>query len=170
MIRLRFLWMTFTLLAAGAVARADDVNVERAMLTDRVDRVTRTPGGILASPLTLRSISLWMQFKGTPELLERMKNDPAGQLRIRHVWRRYTPTDVITEHEQLLVIGSKQDLPALENELKQTGYFTWRTWSDKQIVTRGNWLVEVLWEDDEPLICRGKSGQRACSFAFSVTK
>lgn len=158
------------LLAAGAMAHADGVNIERGVLTDRVDRGARTYGQVLASPMGLRPLSLWTLFRGTREQLEQMKNDPNGQLRLRHVWRRYTAAELVTEHDQLLVIGSKQDLPALENEVNLTGFFTWRTWSDKQQIGRGNWRVDVLWEDDEPVLCNGKSGERACSFPFSVVK
>lgn len=148
-----------------ALSRAQEGGgVAKGVFTDRVDRATKSYGKVLASPLTPQQLTLWTLIQGTPELLQRMKDSPDGQLRLHHVWRRYASDELVTEHEQILPVGGMQELAALENELDQTGAFRWRTWSQKQQLARGNWRVDVLWDDDEPLMCGGV----ACSFPFTV--
>jgi hypothetical protein len=159
-----FVFLLIGLLSAASARAQEGGSVAKGVFTDRVDRTSKTYGKTLASPLMQQQLTLWTLIQGTPELLEKMKGSPDGQLRLHHVWRRYASDELLTEHEQILLVGGKQDLAALENEVSQTGAFSWRTWSQKQQLARGNWRVDILWDDDEPLICGGAE----CSFPFTV--
>ncbi|MES2151958.1 MAG: hypothetical protein V4508_19440 [Pseudomonadota bacterium] len=144
------------------------LQVQQGVFTDGVDHGLKTYKRAYTSPVSPPQISFWTLVRGTPELLAAMKNDPNGQVRIRHVWRRYVQDEVQTERDQVLFIGSKQDLQSLENQVVATGFFTWRTWSDKQVIP-GDWRVDVLWENDEPVACSDANGERRdCSFPFQV--
>ena len=145
------------------------LRVDQAVWTDVVDRATKNYTHVYKSPVRLRQSSLWMQLRGSPELLEQMKGDPNGRVRIRHIWKKYVSDSVRIDHDQSLDVGRKEDLRKLSYEVDAEGFFRWRVWSDKVQLSRGQWRVDVVWESDEPVLCTSASGnERPCSFNLEV--
>lgn len=154
--------------AGGARAQAL-LEIDQAVWTDAIDRDARNYTRAYKSPVGLRKISLWMLVRGSPELLEQMKQDPQGRVRIRHVWTKYLSASVRIELDQILYVGRKVDLRKLDNEVTRQGFFHWRTWSDKVNLSPGEWTVDVLWESDEPVLCTASDGVKSpCSFSLEV--
>ena len=90
------------------------VEIDRFVWTDAVDRSTRDATRVYGSPLRARQIYLWMQIKGSPELLEQLRKSPDGRIQIRHLWQRYDSDEVVTELDMPLEVGRTracEDLP-----------------------------------------------------------
>lgn len=144
------------------------LTVDQAVLADGVDRTLRTFLHTVTSPFARKQVSLWMQLRGTPELLDRVKSSN-GKVTIHHVWRKYVLTGVETRLDQPLDIGREEDLLKLAGQVAANGYFTWRTWSDKQNLSSGNWRVDLEFDGHVPVMCPGDGGElQACSYPFKV--
>ncbi len=145
------------------------LEIDQAVWTDTIDRDRRNYTLPYKSPVALRKVSLWMLVRGSPELLEQMKTSPDGRVRIRHVWKKYASESLRIDHDQTLEIGRKEDLRRLTYEVEHEGFFRWRTWSDKVRLTPGDWKVDILWESDEPVMCKNADGAAApCSYSLEV--
>lgn len=148
---------------------SDLLQIDKVVWTDNVDRKLKNYTHAYIPPVKQGHISLWMQLRGSPELLQRMKDDADGQVHIRHVWKKYELNRLRTDLNQPLDIGRKEDLQKLSNEVSATGYFTWRVWSDKMNLPEGDWQVDLLWDTGDPVMCTSNSGeQSACSYALQV--
>ncbi len=165
---------TLTISAALACAAVDcaaqsNLSIDKAVWTEGVDRETRSAGAQLKLPVSpARKVFLWMQLRGTPTLLERLKNHPEGRTSIRHVWYRYDSDSLVEDASVSLDIGRKADLRKLEYQLDAEGAFTWRVWSTRDKLTIGNWRVDVVWEDGEPIACESSTGDEPCSYYLEV--
>ncbi|HEY8025670.1 MAG TPA: hypothetical protein VIF60_13955 [Burkholderiaceae bacterium] len=160
-----------TLMANVTTARAQTqelLTVDRAVLADAVDNATRRFVHAVASPLTRKKVYFWMQLRGTPELLEKLKSSD-GKITIHHVWRRYVFNRVETAFDKSLQIGRAEDISKLDEQVAETGYFTWRIWSDKLNLTSGNWRVDLELNGHEPVMCQnGDEEPQQCSYPFEV--
>lgn len=142
------------------------LTVDHAVLADVVDAASRSFVHKLASPVVRKHASLWMELRGTPELLEKLK---AGRFTIHHVWRKYVFTSLETRFDQPLEIGRTEDVAKLSEQVSATGYFTWRTWSDKRRLSPGNWRIDLEYDDHEPVMCRAEDGRmQPCRYPFAV--
>jgi hypothetical protein len=167
--------LCWTLIAALAccatTARADPPNlltVDQAVLTDAVDRASRTFLHPVTSPFARKQASLWMQLRGTSALLDQIKSSN-GKVTVHHVWRKYVLTSVETRLDQPLDIGRQEDIAKLAGEVGASGYFTWHTWSDKQNLSSGHWRVDLEFDGHVPVMCQGDDGEmHACSYPFEV--
>ncbi len=118
--------------------------------------------------MSRKRVSLWMQLRGTPALLEKLKA-ANGKLTIHHVWRKYVFTSLETRLDKPLEIGRADDLAKLDAQVAATGYFTWHTWSDKRRLSPGNWRIDLEFDNHEPVMCQtGDEEPHACFYAFEV--
>lgn len=142
------------------------LTVDHAVLADAVDAASRNFLHKLNSPLARKRASLWMELRGSPELLKKLKD---GKFTIHHVWRKYVFTSLETRFDQALEIGRAEDLAKLGEQVSAAGYFTWRTWSDKRTLSPGNWRVDLEFDDHEPVMCRTDDGDmQPCQYPFTV--
>ncbi|WP_353615282.1 DUF2914 domain-containing protein [Paracidovorax valerianellae] len=65
---------------------------------------------------------------------------------------------------KLLAVGSIVDNGGLTETVREGRQFRWRTWSHKQSLRRGRWIVRVLYADGEPVPCES----RPCQWSFFV--
>lgn len=83
-----------------------------------------------------------------------------GKLPLRHKWYHYygatpnpegsqTPTDAIN-----LNIGKVQILSKLKAEVSNSGHFNWRTWSMKQNISPGLWVIRIVYADGSSVYCK----------------
>jgi hypothetical protein len=104
-----------------------------------------------------------MQLRGTPALLDQIKSSN-GKVAVHHVWRKYVLTGVETRLDQSLDIGRQEDIAKLAGQVAVSGYFTWRTWSDKLNLSSGNWRVDLEFDGHVPVMCPGDGDEmQACS-------
>lgn len=159
----------FCVLNTGVSIASDLIQVNKVVWTEAVDRDKLNYIHAYKSPVQLRHISLWMELRGSQELLQLMNEGSDGKVYIRHVWKKYVLDELQPELDQELAIGRKEDTQRLYNEVAITGYFTWRTWSDKVSLTPGNWQVDLLWGSNEPVMCTNSKGElKACSYTLQV--
>ncbi|MBV8635771.1 MAG: DUF2914 domain-containing protein [Burkholderiaceae bacterium] len=155
----------------AAPAHAEEpllLTVDQAVLADAVDAGSRSFLHKLATPTVRKQVFLWMQLRGAPELLDKLKAE-GGKLTVHHVWRKYVFTSLETRLDQPLAIGRAEDLQKLGVQAAASGYFTWRTWSDKLNLSPGNWRVDLEFDDHEPVMCKTGSGDvRPCQYPFAV--
>lgn len=156
-------------LCAPVLAQAQTLTVDKAVWTDLVDRETRSYARVVGSPAKLQKVTLWMQLRGSPELLQEMRKRPNGKVQIRHVWMKYLADGVEVQHDQLLDVGRTRDLQRLGHEVAAEGFFRWRVWSEKLYLAPGHWRVDVLWDNDDPVECSTAAGDvKPCSFSLEV--
>ncbi len=123
--------------AAGTIHATDIMEVERHVWTDSVDPSTREAVRAHTPPIRLRQVYLWTQLKGSKELLEKMRANSDGQVRIRHLWQRYDSDQLVVDFDVPLGVGRKEELRKLAYEVDALGFFRWRVWSHKESLTRG---------------------------------
>lgn len=147
-----------------------DIEIANFQWTDSVDRKTRQYNKKLSSPSKTKSAYLWMQLKGSPELLEKLRQTPDGKLPIRHEWYRYRVNRVSADMDVAinLSIGRKEDLQKLSYEVDSKGHFYWRVWSGKKNLAKGWWRVDVLDGDGQPLQCTDGEETKPCSFKIRI--
>jgi hypothetical protein len=163
--------LTTALACCATTACADPPNlltVDQAVLTDAVDRASHTFLHPVTPPFARKQVALWMQLRGTPELLDQIKS-ANGKITVHHVWRKYVLNGVETRLDQPLDIGRQEDIAKLAGQVAASGYFTWHTWSDKQNLSSGNWRVDLEFDGHVPVMCPGDGGEmQACSYPFEV--
>ncbi len=72
------------------------IQVERMVLTDGVDRHTRQFANKLSLPVRGKKAYLWMQLRGSKELLDEIKLSAGGGVPIRHAWYKYQSDEIFT--------------------------------------------------------------------------
>jgi len=169
MCRLPVIILTLALGSAAAHAgQSGLLTVDRAVLTDTVDALSHNYLHPLGSPFARKRASLWMEVRGTQQLLDQIKSGQ-GKFTVHHVWRKYVFTEVETRLDQPLVIGRAEDLGKLSEQVAATGYFTWRTWSDKLNLSPGSWRVDLEFDGHEPVMCQENDApSHPCSYPFEV--
>lgn len=159
------------LVAWSAPAFAEPlVTIASFQWTDSVNRSSKQYAKELSSPAKTKKLYLWMQLRGSPELLEKLRQSPDGRLPIRHEWYWYGPDALNADMDVVipLRIGRKDDLRKLAYEVDAKGYFHWRIWSGKTNLRKGWWRVDVVDEFGEPLLCTDGEATKPCIFQFRV--
>lgn len=110
---------------------------------------------------------LWMRVRGGREALDQLKAQ--GRLPIRHRWFKVLGTQI--RYDQCtdvinLDIGNEATLQPLTTELTSRGFFDWRTWSMKDHVSPGWWLVTLEYATGEAVLC-GDDAHK-CEFGIDI--
>jgi hypothetical protein len=153
----------------AGVVRADDarLTVEKAVWTNGVE--ARSHGAVYSNAAPVAPLYLWMKVTGSEWALQRLQE--AGKLPIYHQWFRYSvigaSSEGVTEMIDNIKIpaGSQSLVGALETELSRRGFFDWTTWSMKENIRRGKWVVKVVYADGSPVMCEG---EKACQYEILV--
>ena len=144
--------------AAFAPAAAQSLVVAEYAWTSGVQDlqfVDRLPPKIAVKP-----IYLWMRIEADAGALSEL--EAKGMLPIRHRWLRYGGAAVSYEgggrliDEMVLGVGQADVVGRLKREVAERNLFDWRTWSMKEHMRRGEWVVEVVYGDEAatPVQCR----------------
>ena len=160
------------LLAAAALspcARAAPLlTVENVRWTNAVDPETRQFDQIYKSPATARQLVLWVQLNGSPALLAALKKKPSGSIPIKFMWYRLTNVAVMGEGVVKVPVGRKSELQKLTFESDAQGFFRWRVWSSKKMTGKGVWRADLLYADNEPVMCMTESEEKPCRFEIET--
>ena len=153
--------------ACGALADEARLVVDKAVWTNGVENLEHMQ--VYGKTAPGAPLCLWMRLKGSKWALQGLHN--AGKLPIYHQWFRHSVVGVSSEgvteaidHIQIPA-GNVQLMDQLGRELDVRGYFDWRTWSIKENVKRGKWVVKVTYADGEPVLC---AGDKACAYEIVV--
>lgn len=158
------------------------ITIEEAVWTNGVNRETRAYQERYDEIAPIAPLYLWMRISGKDEALEWLKS--GEKLPIRHKWYHVIGTSIISEGSETpastaantlssnerptdqieLTIGYKAQINALGGELQGKGMFDWRTWSMKQNISSGIWIVQVVYADNSPVLC----GTEPCEYSIEV--
>ncbi|GAB4088298.1 hypothetical protein GCM10028785_09670 [Hydrogenophaga soli] len=116
----------------------------------------------LRSGVVVGTLHFWTLLKGGPKTMTELQT--RGKLPIVHEWAFKSPLlvdpDTLSpeqENEQevakLLGVGAIVDRGGLVSSVAEGRDFRWRTWSHKQNLWRGTWVVRVLYADGKPVPC-----------------
>jgi hypothetical protein len=144
------------------------ITITKAAWTSGVDNMKNPKEIYKESVSDVQRLYLWMRIRGKEKALEVL--DSEGKLPIQHLWIYSTgmsqvnagslrPTDAID-----LTVGKKDKIDKLRSEVNERGFFDWRTWSMKKNITKGWWLVKILYADGSPVLCDNKP----CTYAIEV--
>src|SRR5258708_6558909 len=110
----------------------------------------------LPSQIATQPVYLWMRVKADESALRDLETK--GMLPIRHRWVHYLGTIVRIEgggrltDEITLGIGTSDVIARLKQKVNKDHFFDWRTWSMKENVRPGEWIVEVIFNDGTPVL------------------
>lgn len=158
----QFLW--------GSISKAQSpfITVSEAIWTDGIDKNKNPVHKFEENIEGLRQLYLWTRVQGEEEALSYLKEK--GKLPILHQWYVYLGPDPRFEETLDLTdavklnVGGKDMLKKLDWQLRQMGYFDWRTWSSKRNVRPGWWKVRVVYSDGEPVLC----GDDKCEYVIEI--
>ncbi|WP_284410996.1 DUF2914 domain-containing protein [Acidovorax sp. SUPP2539] len=150
---------------------SQDLRVERGVWTSGVQNRQYTKE--LRSDTGVSELYFWTLLKGGPDTLSSLKEQ--GKLPIIHQWSFSSPLsiapDVMAPTQEdsqdigkLLEVGAIVDNGGLTATVNEGRDFRWRTWSHKQSLWRGRWIVRVLYADGEPVPC----DKKPCQWSFVV--
>ncbi|BBL70027.1 DUF2914 domain-containing protein [Methylogaea oryzae] len=157
------------------MGRADEegfIEIAATAWAAEVDKSRRQPINPLAVGRARQGVFLWMQVKGSAAALDKLAAE--GKLPIRHKWFRETisrvrPEGVTAMTDQIDVpVAHRELLPGLRRELRDQGYFDWRTWSSKDNLLPGVWRVRVVYADNAPVLCGDGGERRPCEYSLEV--
>lgn len=164
-------------LPAAATAAEDLVVGKNAVWVRSVSN--RVPGPQHTGSAPRAPLYLWMTYQGSSPALQYLQGQ--GALPIRHRWSVAVggeidieaPDEAFTEQLSVpLSVGSSSQtvVTQLAGQVatRQSGTFSWRTWSKKESVSRGIWRVEVLYDDDSPVRCDVGGALKPCVFSIRV--
>ncbi|MDQ1277056.1 MAG: hypothetical protein QG555_95 [Thermodesulfobacteriota bacterium] len=175
------LWMLFCVITWGTwfcgTVDAADLVVGVAPQWVRDVKKDRNPGETHDGSEPYKPFYFWMAYEGNEAALKYIKK--RGSLPIWHRWSVWIggygmveqPDHVYVEKESLpLSVGndSGRIYAALKGRVKSGKNFSWRTWSMKESISRGQWRVEVLYDDGSPVNCRIDGMLQRCSYIISV--
>ncbi|WP_054773918.1 DUF2914 domain-containing protein [Methylogaea oryzae] len=87
----------------------------------------------------------------------------------RETISRVRPEGVTAMTDQIDVpVAHRELLPGLRRELRDQGYFDWRTWSSKDNLLPGVWRVRVVYADNAPVLCGDGGERRPCEYSLEV--
>lgn len=115
----------------------------------------------------LQPLYLWMRVRGGREAFSQLKAD--GKLPIRHRWFKVVGTKVRYEQSTDAInldVGSDATLQPLLTALAAHGSFDWRTWSMKEHVSSGSWLVRLEYAKGDPVLCG--DDHHPCEFEIEI--
>lgn len=99
-------------------------------------------------------IYLWTKVTVNQSGFDQLK---AGKLSVFHRWYKVSGPDAEPANADQpldnveLQLGNESVVGALEGEVKTGGTYDWRTWSGKQNIVAGHWLVRIVYEDGTPV-------------------
>lgn len=142
------------------LASAQDLRVERGVWTSGVQYRQFT--NELRAEGRVRELYFWTLLRGGPDTLTSLREQ--GKLPIIHQWTYLSPLDdesdsVSPEQEdseeiaKQLNVGTIVDNGGLTETVREGRRFRWRTWSHKQSLWPGRWVVKVLYADGSPIPC-----------------
>lgn len=145
---------------------ANDLRVSEVVWTSGV--AERQFKDKLRSGAEVSEIFFWTLLKGGARSLEDLR--ARGKLPIVHEWS-YSSSLVFDasrdepEQEKVLPAGTVEERRGgLAATVLERGEFRWRTWSHKQSLWPGTWVVKVKYADGEPVPCDAEK----CSWSFLV--
>lgn len=150
------------LLADGADATI--VSARWSRTAGAPDRVAPISGQVAPGP-----VYLGVTVRGGRAALDALS--AAGKLPIRAKWfwtsfgRSVADANADLIDAVNLSIGRKDKIAALALELRERGFFDWRTWSGKQNARPGRWKVKLVFADNTPVPC---SPAVSCEFTIDV--
>jgi hypothetical protein len=158
-------------LGAVAPATAQDLKVVQGVWTSSVQ--DRQFTNELRTGAAVSDLHFWTLLKGGAQTLSELQS--RGKLPIIHEWTFVSalrvPADAVSpaqENEQeaakLLGVGAIVDRGSLKATVGDGREFRWRTWSHKQSLWRGTWVVRVLYADGQPVAC----DKQPCHWSFYV--
>lgn len=161
----------WSLLSLAGPATAQDLRVEKGVWTSGVQNRQYTTE--LRSGADVGALFFWTLLKGGSRTLSELQ--ARGKLPIIHEWTFASPLLIPSElqspaqeNEQeaakLLGVGAIVDRGGLASTISEGREFRWRTWSHKQSLWRGTWVVRVLYADGQPLPC----DKQPCHWSFFV--
>lgn len=168
------------LLSAGLVIAGPSVDsapakplleIAEAHWAQRVDPASRNAVGVQQLARAYVPLVLWMRIHAGDAALARLES--AGKLPIRHRWFRESYAGVsaegVTEMTDSIALdaGSREKLGVLRHEVRERGFFDWRTWSYKARPGPGRWRVAVVYADNSPVLC-GDENPQPCRFTITV--
>lgn len=143
------------------------LTVEEAVWTSGINE--QNHGAAYSQTAPVGPLYLWMKVKGSNWALQRLQE--AGKLPIYHQWFRHSIIGVSAEGVTTMIdnimipAGDPALAGQLETEISSRGFFDWRTWSMKDHIRQGKWVVKVVYADGTPVLCEGN---KACEYAISV--
>jgi len=158
-------------LAAGLRSARADMEILDAAWTQGIDGYDATNRYTDAAPLR-RPLYLWMRVRGDAATYATLK--ARGKLPLRHRWIHYVgpdpDIDTLRPTDEISVGGVRASVvDKLGTEIAARGYFDWRTWSRKKNLRWGTQVVQVLYADGSPVMCRQPDGGlAACVFRIKV--
>ncbi|RJX27363.1 MAG: hypothetical protein C4531_13865 [Desulfurivibrio sp.] len=150
-----------------ALAEEARLTVEEAVWTSVINDLDH--GAAYDQTAPVGPLYLWMKVKGSNWALQRLQE--AGKLPIYHQWFRHSIIGVSAEGVTTMIdnimipAGDPALAGQLETEISSRGFFDWRTWSMKDHIRQGKWVVKVVYADGTPVLCEGN---KACEYAISV--
>lgn len=171
------LWsFALALLVLVSVANAADLQGEEVLAVEYAWASAvagREPVDRLTSPVSTVPLTLWTRISGNAAALRRLDD---GGLPLRHVWMRVAADGFVADAAPSIVdeislnIGNVEQLrERLGREAAARGRFDWRTWSTKEHLAPGRWVVRLLYADRTPVPCRsGERVIRDCMIAVTV--
>lgn len=154
---------------AGAAEGGRLIEITQAVWTNDVNRETKNHGGSIDNSPSDKPLYLWLRVRGGKAALDKLESD--GLLPIRHKWFKNTITGttaggVLRGTDEIDVPAAKKEASSrLREVVEQQKYFLWRTWSKKERVGKGRWVVKVVYADNSPVLCE-KS--KPCEYAIEV--
>ncbi len=143
-------------------ANAGDLTVVEGVWTTGVDKESRQYKDRLDKTAPAQPLYFWTRLKGGRESLEWLVKN--GKLPIMHEWvfsnAFTTSLDKVDPQQEgkSLPAGNISDTGGLTSLVNNDGKFLWRTWSNKESLWRGTWVVAVKYADGQPVMC----GPKAC--------
>jgi hypothetical protein len=151
----------------SALAEEARLTVAEAVWTSGIDE--RDHGAVYDRTAPVGPLYLWMKVKGSNWALQSLQE--AGKLPIYHQWFRHSIIGVSAEGVTTMIdniripAGDPSLADQLETEISNRGFFDWRTWSMKDHIKQGKWVVKVVYADGTAVLCEG---DQACEYAISV--
>lgn len=155
------------LMGPGPAAADDLIEIASHEWTDQVTE-DRQHGRAFTETAPVAPLNLWMLVKASPGALKALAE--RGKLPIFHQWFRLaiagTSAEGATEMIDSIALdaGRPDLLRQLGLEVERRGFFDWRTWSRKDNIRAGTWLVRIKYADNTPVRCGGQP----CEFRITV--
>ena len=163
--------IVLAVLSASTTALATDslITVSEFAWTDKIADGQYVAKYDATAPL--QPIYLWMRLRVETAAFDTLC--AAGKLPIRHKWFHSLGSALMFEDTQCLTdaiplaVGDVSQLQPLKRELDHQGFFDWRTWSMKEHIRPGMWIVRLVYADNTPVLC-GDDGQQPCEFSIEI--
>lgn len=157
---------------ASAAGAEDAVQVSEVAFTSQLQGREVTGRYSDGSTAPVAPIIFWSRLEGRETALATLRDK--HKLPIRHQWRRYAGWQEAFEDrepidEMALDVGRDTVLAGLQLEFTNRGFFDWRTWSRKDVLSPGVYTVVVVYADGTPVPCAPSvASSRGCQFSIAI--